>query len=313
MKEKTSRVTLYQKQIIKIMTGQDNVKADTRLGSMIVDQFIMTMIAMAFFIPMMIKILSNAFNISHEQTEIDFGGPLLYVSLLGFAIYFCKDIINGRSIGKRLTKTQVVDNTTEQVASPLKCFVRNILCVIWPIEVIVTLINPGRRLGDQIAGTKIVQYDPINVAQPKFDIKKGLVPLAISYGIMLLFMLPFQAFKPIFTKVKYVESSYNDTESKSLEKLFADSLGQNLSASVKVFDKIENQKVKYISVIYMLKENYLEDETQSKQLKQITNELLYSRHPKESFTGQAKYVFKTSGSMRATSNQIGTIINNETK
>jgi len=296
------------------MTGQNKVNADTRLGSMILDQFIMTMIAMIFSIPIMIKIFSSAFNVSHEQTEMDFGGPLLYVSLLGFAIYFCKDTINGRSIGKRMTKTQVVDNTTGQVASPLKCFVRNILCLIWPIEVIVTLTNPGRRLGDQIAGTKVVFYDPTNVEQPKFDIKKGLVPLAIAYGIMLLLMLPFfQAFKPTFIKVKYVESSYNDTESKSLEKLFADSLGQNISASVKVFDKIENQNVKYISVIYMLKENYLEDETQSKQLKQITNKLLYSIHPKESFTGQAKYVFKTSGSMQITSDQIVPIINNETK
>ena len=295
------------------MTGQNKVNVDTRLGSMILDQFIMTMIAMIFSIPMMIKILSSAFNVSHEQTEMDFGGPLLYVSLLGFAIYFCKDTINGRSIGKRMTKTQVVDNTTGQVASPLKCFVRNIFCLIWPIEVIVTLTNPGRRLGDQIAGTKVVPYDPINVEQPKFDVKKGFVPLAIAYGIMLLLMLPFLAFKPTFTKVKYVESSYNDIESKSLEKLFADSLGQNLSASVKVFDKIENQNVKYISVIYMLKENYLADEGQSKQLKQITNKLLYSIHPKESFTGQAKYVFKTSGSMQITSSQIGTIINNETK
>ena len=295
------------------MTGQSSVNAGTRLGSMILDHFIMTMIAMIFFIPMMIKSFSGAFDISHKQTEMNFGGPLLYLALFGFAIYFCKDVINGRSIGKRITKTQIVDNKTGQVASPLKCFIRNILCVIWPVEVIVTLINPSRRLGDQIAGTKIVTYDALNVEQPKFDIKKGLIPIVISYGLMLLFTLPFQAFKPKFSKVKYVESSYNNNESKSLEKLFADSLGQNLTASVKVFDKIENQNIKYISVIYMLKENYLEDDQQSRQLKQVTDELLYSRHSKESFTGQAKYIFKTSGSMQATSNQIGTTINNETK
>lgn len=295
------------------MTGQNNVNAGTRLGSMIFDHFIMTIVAMIFFIPMMIKSFSSAFNISHEQTEMNFDGPLLYVSLLGFALYFCKDVINGRSIGKRITKTQVVDNATGQVASPLKCFVRNITIPIWPIEVIVTLINPSRRLGDQIAGTKIVPYDPTITEQPKFDIRKGLAPLAIAYGLMLLFMLPFQAFKPTFTKVKYVESSYNETESKSLEKLFADSLGQNLSASVKVFDKIENQNIKYISVIYMLKENYLEDDGQSQKLKHLTDELLYSQHPKETFTGQAKYIFKTTGSMQTTSNQIGTTINNEKK
>jgi uncharacterized RDD family membrane protein YckC len=273
----------------------------------------MTMIAMIFFIPMMIKGFSSAFNISHEQTETDFGGPLLYVSLVGFVLYFCKDIINGRSIGKRITKTQVVDNVTGQVASPLKCFVRNILCVIWPVEVIVTLINPSRRLGDQIAGTKIVPFDAATTEQPKFDIKKGLVPLVIAYGLMLLLMLPFQALKPSFTKVKYIESSYNENESKSLEKLFADSLGQNLSASVKVFNKIENQNTKYISIIYTLKENYLEDEGQSRQLKRITNEVLYSQHPRETFTGQAKYVYKANGIMQTSSNQIGTSIHNDKK
>ena len=269
--------------------------------------------AMIFFIPMMIKGFSSAFNISHEQTETDFGGPLLYVSLVGFVLYFCKDIINGRSIGKRITKTQVVDNVTGQVASPLKCFVRNILCVIWPVEVIVTLINPSRRLGDQIAGTKIVPFDAATTEQPKFDIKKGLVPLVIAYGLMLLLMLPFQALKPSFTKVKYIESSYNENESKSLEKLFADSLGQNLSASVKVFNKIENQNTKYISIIYTLKENYLEDEGQSRQLKRITNEVLYSQHPRETFTGQAKYVYKANGIMQTSSNQIGTSIHNDKK
>lgn len=295
------------------MTGQREVNVGTRLGSMIFDHFIMTMIAMVFFIPMMIKSFFNAFTITHEQTEMDFGGPLLYVALFGFALYFCKDIVNGRSIGKRTTQTQVVDNNTGQVASPLKCFIRNIFCVIWPVEVIVTLTNPSRRIGDRVAGTKVVPYDPINVEQPKFDIKKAILPLAISYGILLLFMLPFQALKPAFSKIGYIETSYNSKESKELEKLFADSLGQNLNASVKVYDKIQNQNLKYISVIYMLKENYLADESSSNQLRQVTDQLLYSKYPKETFTGQAKYVFKSDGNMQVSSNRIGTKISKTKK
>src|SRR4029079_14477805 len=108
----------------------------------------------------------------------------------------------------------------------------------------------------------------------------------------------------------YVESSYNDEESKSIEKLFADSLGQHLTASVKVYDQVQNQKLKYISVIYILKRNYLSDENSSDQLQQTTDELLYSKYPRETFTGQAKYIFKTSGSMQARSNPIGTTIKN---
>lgn len=33
---------------------------------------------------------------------------------------------------------------------------RNITLIIWPVEVVVSLINPGRRLGDFLAGTRVV-------------------------------------------------------------------------------------------------------------------------------------------------------------
>ncbi|QIX62082.1 RDD family protein [Hymenobacter sp. BT18] len=157
---------------------------------MILDHFIMTMVAMLFAIPMMISIFSEAFTISHEQNEMDFGGPFLYVALLGFALYFCKDIINGQSIGKRITKVQVVDNNTGLVASPMKCLLRNVFCVIWPLEVLMTLINPGRRLGDLLAGTRIVPFTSSKTSGPNFDLTKALPPIVVAYGLMLLISLP---------------------------------------------------------------------------------------------------------------------------
>lgn len=296
------------------MTPQKNVNAGIRLGSMILDHFIMTMIAMLFFIPTMIKTFSGALTISHEQNVDDgFSGPLLYIGLFGFALYFCKDCINGRSIAKRILKLQVIDNKTEQVASPLKCFLRNIFCIIWPVEVIVTLINPSRRIGDQVAGTKVVYYDPTLVEQPNIDIKKLVVPIALAFGLLLLIMLPFQSSKSSMPKFKYVESSYNDTESKALEKLYSDSLKQNLSASVRVYDKIENQNLKYISVIYRLKENYLDDPGNSRELKRMTMQHLYSMFPENTFTGQAQYVYQVSGSMQTSNNEIGSHITHTTK
>lgn len=296
------------------MTPQKNVNAGIRLGSMILDHFIMTMIAMLFFIPTMIKTFSGALTISHEQNVDDgFSGPLLYIGLFGFALYFCKDCINGRSIAKRILKLQVIDNKTEQVASPLKCFLRNIFCIIWPVEVIVTLINPSRRIGDQVAGTKVVYYDPTLVEQPNIDIKKLVVPIALAFGLLFLIMLPFQSSKSSMPKFKYVESSYNDTESKALEKLYSDSLKQNLSASVRVYDKIENQNLKYISVIYRLKENYLDDPGNSRELKRMTMQHLYSMFPENTFTGQAQYVYQVSGSMQTSNNEIGSHITHTTK
>ena len=114
-------------------------------------------------------------------------------------------------------------------------------------------------------------------------------------------------------KFKYVESSYNDTESKALEKLYSDSLKQNLSASVRVYDKIENQNLKYISVIYRLKENYLDDPGNSRELKRMTMQHLYSMFPENTFTGQAQYVYQVSGSMQTSNNEIGSHITHTTK
>jgi uncharacterized RDD family membrane protein YckC len=230
------------------MIRQNNVNAGERLGSMVIDHIIMTVICMLFFIPAMIKGFAGAFTISHQQnTDAGFSGPLFYVGLFGFALYFCKDCVNGRSIAKRILKHQLVDNKTNQVASPLQCCIRNIFCIIWPVEVIVALINPGQRIGDRVAGTKVVYYNASLIEQPKIKIKKLIIPVALSFGLLLLMLLPFQSFKFSSPKIKYIESSYNEAASKALEKLYSDSLGKNLDASVKVYDKIENQNVKYIS------------------------------------------------------------------
>lgn len=168
------------------------IDAGTRLGAMVLDHFIMTMIAMLFFIPGMISMFISAFKVSREQSNPDIFGGMLYLGLWGFAVYFCKDCINGRSIAKRILKLQLIDNTTGQVASPMKCFIRNLFIVFWPIEGIVALANPSRRIGDRVAGTKLVRYDALR-EQPKVKLVQVLIPLAMAYALMLLFTLPFTA------------------------------------------------------------------------------------------------------------------------
>ena len=43
-----------------------------------------------------------------------------YLAMFGFALYFCKDIFNGRSIAKRILNFQVVDNYTGESGKPLE-------------------------------------------------------------------------------------------------------------------------------------------------------------------------------------------------
>jgi uncharacterized RDD family membrane protein YckC len=290
------------------MTTIDNkqISTGTRLGAMILDHFFMTMIAIVFFIPGMISGFSEAFKVSHEQTNPNFmGGAFGYIGMFGFALYFCKDIINGRSIAKRILKLQVVDNSTGQPASPLKCFVRNLFCILWPIEVIVALTNPERRLGDRIAGTKLVNFDN-SLEQPKINIAKAIIPIGIAYGTMLLLMQAMP--KMEMPKTSYSETSYNQSESKDLEKLLTDSLGQYLTPDIKIYDTIKNSNLKYISTILKLKENYIEDVNTYRQLENKTEDLIYSKFSKETFTGQINYVFQASGQFQSRAGQIGTNI-----
>lgn len=290
------------------MTINDNkqISVGIRLGTMILDHFFMTILAMLFFIPSMASGFSDAFKTSHEQNNPNFmGGALGYLGLFGFALYFCKDIFNGRSIAKRILKLQVVDSVTGQVASPIKCFVRNILCVLWPIEVIVALTNTNRRLGDRIAGTQLVKFDP-SQEQPKINIGKTLLPISISYGLMLLLMQMMP--KMEMTQTNYSETSYNQSESKELEKLLNDSLGQYLTADIRIYDTIKNENLKYVSTILKLKENYIEDNNSYKQLNDVTTNLIYSKFPKETFTGYLKFIYQGSGQFRSRSTTIGTYI-----
>lgn len=288
------------------MTFKPQVQSASRLGSMILDHFSMTLLAMLFFIPLIVQNISGALTVSHTATQPSFDGPLLFVAMFGFAIYLCKDIIHGRSIGKRVTNTQVVDNKTGLSATPLQTLARNITCIIWPVEVIITLINPERRLGDRIAGTRIALYDRNTRPDTKLDVKQVAIALMAAYLIITLLTVTLQSLVPKPERVTYLESSYNETASKQLEKLFSDNLGSYLKASVKVYDTIEHRSGKYISIIYTLREDYLEDDAQYRELREMTEKLLYSKHPKESFTGEAKYVFKETGAIRVSSNSIGT-------
>lgn len=272
------------------------LETGTRLGSMLLDHFIMTMIAGIFFIPEIISMTSNM--LVHEQPKPDVFGETSYIFMIGFAIYFCKDCINGRSIAKRILKLQIVDNSTGEVASPLKCLVRNLFFVLWPLEVIVALTNPSQRIGDRVAGTRLVSYDS-TLEQPKTNFGKVAIALLLAYGLMIVLMISFNFIQPKFVlnKTKFIENSYNVKVSKSTEKLFNDNLGQILKPDIRVYDKIETENLKYVSVIFLLKKDYLKFDSDFEQLKTETTRLLLTQFPEKTFVGELKYVYQTSTSM----------------
>ncbi len=226
------------------------------------------------------------------------------VAAFGFALYFCKDIFNGRSIAKRILGLQVVNNSTGKVASPIRCFVRNITCVLWPLEGLIAIVNTSRRLGDKIAGTRLVKFDP-SVEQPKISLISLLVPLSISYGMMLIFVQGFPGLNG--HSKKYVETSYNPPESAALKKMLTDSLGQYLvSGDVTIYDSVRNENLKCISVILQLKSNYLDDDKTYGNLKAHTLELIYKQYPQQTFIGHLEYYYQSPGQIINRGIDIGT-------
>lgn len=51
---------------------------------------------------------------------------------------------------------------TGDPASPIQCFVRNLFLFLWPLEALILFFSPIRRIGDVVAGTKVIASEKIN-------------------------------------------------------------------------------------------------------------------------------------------------------
>jgi uncharacterized RDD family membrane protein YckC len=118
----------------------------------------------------------------------------LYISSIAAAIiyslFFCKDVIDGQSIGKRIFKLQIITEDGK-AASLRNIIVRNVIVLLQPIDALYMINNRGRRLGDIICKTKV-----INASQ---KIKCGYKPLLLSVYIIVVFIITFFFFFAMWT------------------------------------------------------------------------------------------------------------------
>lgn len=112
------------------------------------------------FAMIILLILQSSKVITDETTSIIWGILLSWMS----CIILNKDFYGGQSIVHRSLGYQVVDIKTGQPASKVRCFLRNMTFVVLIIEVIPLLVTPKRRIGDWIAGTKVIEVPP---SEPK--------------------------------------------------------------------------------------------------------------------------------------------------
>jgi uncharacterized RDD family membrane protein YckC len=134
------------------------VPLGVRLGTMLLDHAIISLTV----IPVVIALQ----YISNPEKPLVPSSPYQFMPL--FVVYFCKDIIGGRSPAKRMLNLSVIDNSSLFAASPLQCLIRNLFVILWPIEVLVAFFNQQQRIGDRLAGTRLSYFDSNTHVQPKW-------------------------------------------------------------------------------------------------------------------------------------------------
>lgn len=154
-----------------------------RISSMLLDHIIMTIV----IVPPMIILMILALNGIMEIED----GTFTVVFFFMMFIYINKDFFNAKSPAKRILGYQVINRKTEKPASELQCFVRNLtIAVAWPLEVIIGLINPERRIGDFLANTKVVVSKKEKLKTIWIDFKNKTLKLNLI-GILIFGVIYF--------------------------------------------------------------------------------------------------------------------------
>lgn len=273
---------------------EKELTAGNRVGAMLLDHLVMSFVITIIAMPTMISKFDQAFGDEAlaNKGAIDW---TLIVMCFGMSLYFNKDMIQGKSIAKRALKQEVVNVKTGEVASTLKCFVRNLTIAVWPIEVIAVLINPSRRIGDFIAGTRVDFITEERNSKPKIDFKNIIISLLLGFTIVFggsyLLKDKLNFGNEAFENPAYVTSSYNKNLSLQLENQLNKTQEKYLlHTSIKVYDKITNDSLKFVVASFDLKENWIEDSS----FENIEAEIFQSMYeiiPKEKFILKGKFIY----------------------
>lgn len=284
------------------MTDKE-LTAEKRIGAMILDHIVMTFAIMIIATPALITKIDNTFSDQPlaQKGAIDWS---LILMCFGMALYLNKDMIQGKSIAKRALKQEVVDIKTGEVASSLKCFIRNLTIAFWPIEVIAVLISPARRIGDFIAGTRVELMTDDRNSKPKVDFRNVAISLflgfIIIFGGFYLFKDKFSIGEGAFDSPAYVPSSYNKELSLQLKNHLDNSSDKYLlHTDIKVYDKITDDSLKYVDASFDLKEDYI-DNASFEEIKAEIFESMFEIIPKDQFILKGKFNYENEMTSKST-------------
>ncbi|MEL7530947.1 MAG: hypothetical protein AAFN10_06555 [Bacteroidota bacterium] len=166
------------------------VKTGHRFAGMFID-YMIVFVGLGFFT--VLALIAWDFNgLGDEASFLQAETVSKWALIILFAIWTAKDVFGARSPAKRALKQQILHNKTEAAADPFLTLLRNLLSFIWPVEFIWSLINPTRRLGDFVAGTKLMSYQGAEPApSPELWRSFGALGLSLLFWFLLI--------NPLFT------------------------------------------------------------------------------------------------------------------
>ena len=116
--------------------------------------------------------------------------PTLIIALsLIYTMLFCRDIVNGQSLGKSLFKIKVVDASTNEMPNLANIILRNVTIFVWFIDFVILIFNSKQRLGDFMANTKVVEVQERNTFSPRAFFRYTQIMVICFIVFTLLFTI----------------------------------------------------------------------------------------------------------------------------
>jgi len=152
-----------------------------RIAAFLIDHFVLTLLAVSIIFLIMGPDFIDENDFGQMKTTI------ILVMVPIFILYFCKDFMNGISLGRWIMGIMVRDeNNLTEIPSKTRLAIRNLFLIIWPIEFLVLAFNKDKkRLGDTY-GKTIVLKNP-DKAKKSYRIIALVVICLVFFGFTALF------------------------------------------------------------------------------------------------------------------------------
>ncbi len=123
-----------------------------RFTACIIDLFVITLI----MIGVAAIDLGTDFFDKYELTYIQ--TTLFTIICLGLILFFSKDSYRGISFGRWIMGIMVRNDVDNEVPSYMSLFIRNLFILVWPVELIILLVNTDKkRLADKVSKTIVLE------------------------------------------------------------------------------------------------------------------------------------------------------------